>query len=249
MKIKIFVITLGGFILILAGSLTAVILELSSIKSINMDGITEKLYNENNQIMVSIIHSIPPSSYETLKLPSSWAEIMTVSSDNLVILASTNISNKGKYIYSIKGLLDQAKGILAQMKSNKPSVIRSKDYIVAVIPYQANMIIVGLKPKTWEKNLINSQFDEMNKTSSAIYRNLIFLAGTGIGISIVVSFLITLAVSGYLSEFSKSMKALSLGDMDAELPASKGKDLAVFTESFIRIKTSLSMALKRLNDK
>jgi methyl-accepting chemotaxis protein len=249
MKIKIFIITLAGFILILAGSLTAVVLELSSIKNINTDGITEKLYNENNQIMSSIIQAIPPSTYETLKLPSSWAEIMTVNSDNLAIIASTKLSNKGKYIYNIPGLLDQAKAILAQMKNMKPSVIRSKDYIVAVIPYQANTFIIGLKPKTWEKNLINSQFHEMNNMSSDIYRNLIILTGAGILISIVLSFLITLAVSGYLSEFSKSMKALSLGDLDAKPPVSKGKDMAVFTESFIRIKTSLSMALDRLKDK
>jgi methyl-accepting chemotaxis protein len=249
MKKKIFITSLAGFILILAGSLTAVLLEMSSIKSINTDGITEKLYNENNLIMSSIIHLIPPSSYESLKLPSSWAEIMTVNSDNLAILASTNKSNKGKYIYTIPGLLDQAKDILAQMKNMKPSVIRSKDYIVAVIPYQANTFIIGLKPKTWEKNLINTQFDEMNNMSSHIYRNLIILAVLGILISIVLSFLITLAVSGYLSEFSKSIKALSLGNLDAEPPVSKGKELAVFTESFIRIKTSLIMALQRLKDK
>ena len=128
---------------------------------------------------------------------------MTVNSDNLEILASTNKSNKGKYIYIIPGLLDQAKAILAQMKNLKPSVIRSKDYIVAVIPYQANTFIIGLKPKTWEKNIIDSQFNEMNNMSSNIYRNLILLAVLGILISIVLSFLITLAVSGYLSEFSK----------------------------------------------
>jgi methyl-accepting chemotaxis protein len=249
MKKKIFITSLAGFILILAGSLTAVLLEMSSIKSINTDGITEKLYNENNQIMSSIIHLIPPSSYESLKLPSSWAEIMTVNSDNLSILASTNKNNKGKYIYTIPGLLDQAKTILAQMKNMKPSVIRSKDYIVAVIPYQANTFIIGLKPKTWEKNLINSQFDEMNNMSSDIYRNLIILAVLGILISIVLSFLITLTVSGYLSQFSKSIKALSLGNLDAEPPASKGRELAVFTDSFIRIKTSLIMALQRLKDK
>jgi methyl-accepting chemotaxis protein len=249
MKIKIFIITLAGFILMLIGSLTAVVLELSSINNINMDGITEKLYKENNQIMSSIIQAIPPSSYETIKLPSSWAEIMTVNSDNLVVLASTNKSNKGKYIYSIPGLLDQAKGILAQIKTSKPAVIQSKGYIVAVIPYQANTFIIGLKPKTWEKNLINSQFNEMNKKSSAIYKNIIILAVAGILISIVLAFLISLTVSGFLAEITKSIKALSLGDMDIEAPVSKGKDMAVFTESFIRIKTSLSMALERLKDK
>ena len=249
MKIKIFIITLAGFILMLIGSLTAVVLELSSIKNINMDGITEKLYEENNQIMSSIIQAIPPSSYDTIKLPSSWAEIMTVNSDNLVIIDSTNKSNKGKYIYSIPGLLDQAKGILAQIKTSKSAVIQSKDYIVAVIPYQANTFILGLKPKTWEKNLINSQFDEMNKTSSAIYKNLIILAVAGILISIVLAFLISLTVSGFLAEITRSIKALSLGDMDIEVPASKGKDLTVFKESFIRIKTSLNMALDRLKDK
>ncbi len=249
MKKKIFITSLAGFILVLAGSLTAVLLEMSSIKRINTDGITEKLYNENSQIMSSIINLVPPSSYENLKLPSSWAEIMTVNSDDLAILASTNKSSKGKYIYTIPGLLDQAKAILGQMKSMKPAVIRSKDYIVAVVPYQANTFIIGLKPKTWEKNLIGSQFDAMNNMSSDIYRNLIIMAVIGILISIVLSFLTTLAVAGYLSKFSKSMKALSLGNLNAEPPVSKGKELAVFTDSFIRIRTSLVMALRRLEDK
>jgi hypothetical protein len=249
MKIKIFFIALAGFILVLAGSLTLVIFELSSLKNINMDGVTEKLYKENNQIMSSIIQAIPPSSYETLKLPASWAEIMTVNSDSLVILASTNKNNMGKYVYSIPGLLDQAKDILAQMKKSKPAEIQSKDYVVAVIPYQANTFIIGLKPKTWEKGLISSQLAEMNRTSSAIYKSLIILAGSGIFISIALAFLISLTLSGYLAEFSKSIKALSLGDMEINAPASKGKDLAVFSESFSRIKTSLVMALDRLKDK
>jgi methyl-accepting chemotaxis protein len=246
MKIKVFIITLAGFIFILAVSLTVVFFKLSSIENINMDGTTEKLYVENTRIMSLIIHNIPPTSYETLKLPPSWAEIMTVNPENLQIISSTNKSNNGKYIYSIPGLLDQAKGILTQMKNPKPAFIRSKDYMVAVIPYQANTFIIGLKPKTWEKNLINAQSDDMNKASSAITRMLILLACAGILISIVLSFLISIKVSSYLAEFSKSIKALSLGDMNAEPPASKGKDLAVFADSFARIKISLVMALDRL---
>jgi hypothetical protein len=249
MKIKIFFTAFAGFILVVVGSLTLVIFELPSLKSINMDGITEKLYKENNQIMSSIIQAVPPSSYGKINLPASWAEIMSVNPENLVILNSTNKNNVGKYIYSIPGLLDQAKDILAQMKKSKPAEIQSKDYIVAVIPYQANTFIIGLKPKTWEKDLISSQFTEMNKTSSAIYKNLIILALTGLFISIILAFLLTFTVTGYLVEFSKSIKALSLGDLDINPPTSKGKDLAVFTESFIRIRTSLVMALDRLKDK
>ena len=45
------------------------------------------------------------------------------------------------------------------------------------------------------------------------------------------------------------MKALSLGDWTPEPPVSKGKDLAVFTESFTRIKTSLIMALDRMKER
>jgi len=246
MKIKIFIITLAGFIFILAVSSAVVFFELSSIENINMDGTTEKLYVENTRIMSSIIHNIPPTSYETIKLPPSWAEIMTVNPENLQIISSTNKSNNGKYIYSIPGLLDQAKGILAQMKNPKPAFIKSKDYMVAVVPYQANIFIIGLKPKTWEKNLINSQTDDMNKKSSAISKKILLLACAGILISIILSSLISIKVSRYLVEFSQSIKALSLGDMNVEPPVLRGKDIAVFSDSFARIKISLVMALERL---
>lgn len=249
MKTKIFIITLAGFILIIAGSLTVVVFGLSSIGNINMEGTVEKLYEENTRIMSSIINNIPPASYENLKLPPSWAEIMTVNPENLQIISSTNKSNNGKYIYSIPGLLDQAKGILAQMKNPKPAFVKSKDYMVAVVPYQPDMFIIGLKPRAWEKDLIDSQVDDMNKKSSALSKNLILLACAGLLISIVLSTLISIKVSKYLAEFSLSIKALSLGDMNAEPPQLKGKDMAVFSDSFTRIKFSLVMALERLKKK
>lgn len=249
MKIKVFIITLAGFIIILAGSMAAVLFELSSIGNINMDGATEKLYLENTTIMSSIIHNIPPASYETIKLPPSWAEIMTVNPENLQIISSTNKANNGKYIYSIPGLLDQAKGILAQMKNPKPALIKSKDYMVAVVPYQTDMFIIGLKQKAWEKDLIDSQVNAMNKESSAVSKKIILLACAGILISIVLSFFISIKVSKYLAEFSSSIKALSLGDMNAEPPLLKGKDMAAFSDSFARIKISLAMALERLKKK
>ncbi len=249
MKIKVFIITMAGFILILAGSIAVVVSGLSSIENINMEGSVEKLYEENTRIMSSIIHNIPPASYETIELPPSWAEIMTVNPENLQIISSTNKANNGKYIYSIPGLLDQAKGILAQMKNPKPAFVKSKDYMVAVVPYQQDMFIIGLKPKAWEKDLIDSQVNDMNKESSAISKKLILLACAGLIISIVLSSLISIKVSKYLSEFSLSIKALSLGDMNAEPPALKGKDMAVFSDSFARIKISLLMALERLKQK
>ncbi|HEY9162575.1 MAG TPA: hypothetical protein VIS94_15970 [Desulfomonilia bacterium] len=249
MKIKVFIITMAGFIIILAGSMAAVLYELSSIGKINMDGATEKLYMENTRIMSSIIQNIPPTSYETIKLPPSWAEIMTVNPQNLQIISSTNKADNGKYIYSIPGLLDQAKGILAQMKAPKPDFIKSKDYMVAVVPYQPDMFIIGLKPKTWEKDLISSQVDYMNKESSAVLKKLLLLACAGIIISIVLSLLISIKVSKYLAEFSLSIKALSLGDLNAEPPVLKGKDMAAFSDSFARIKFSLVMALERLKKK
>jgi methyl-accepting chemotaxis protein len=117
------------------------------------------------------------------------------------------------------------------------------------VPYQPDMFIIGLKPKTWEKDLISSQVDYMNKESSAVSKKLLLLACAGIIISIVLSLLISTKVSKYLAEFSLSIKALSLGDMNAEPPVLKGKDMAAFSDSFARIKFSLVMALERLKKK
>jgi methyl-accepting chemotaxis protein len=108
------------------------------------------------------------------------------------------------------------------------------------------MFIIGLKPKAWEKNLIDSQAGDMNKESWAISKKLLLLSCAGLLISIVLSSLISIKVSKYLAELSSSIKALSLGDMNAAPPVLKGKDMAVFSDSFARIKISLLMALERL---
>lgn len=249
MKKKVFIVTLAGFIIIIALSMAAVVMELSSADDINLNGLTGNLYKENNLIMNTIIQTIPPSSYETLKLPPSWAEIMTVDAGSLVILNSTDKNSIGKYVYSKQGVLDQAKGILSRMKSGKPAVIQSKDYTVAIVPYQADTFIIGLKPKAWEKDLVNSQYADMQKASSSAFRKLLILAFIGILTAVIVSFYISSALTRYLAQLSASMKALSLGDMNAEPPVSRDKDLSVFSESFIRIRTSLDMALNRLKAK
>jgi hypothetical protein len=249
MKLKTFIITFAGFIIILSGSIIGVIYELSSIRDMNLNAITDRLYNENIKIMSEIIANIPPDSYGTLNLPSSWAQIYYVDTQSLTILASTTQADKGKYIYSVPNLLDQGKAIIRCFKTGKPSVIKAKDYLIVAVPAGKTGFAIGLKPRSWEAALINSQLHDISKMSSAIIRNLIIFAFLGIVLSFFLAMIISWLLSGMTTLLFKNLEDLSLGNLEAEPPSLKAGENKVFRDSFIRIKTSLKMALERLGAK
>jgi HAMP domain-containing protein len=247
MKIKVFLIVcLGAFIMLLISSIL-VYTQMRAMNDINLNALTESLYNEDSKILSWILSSVPTDRITAMKLPDTWAEILVVNNNDLVVSSSTNPTHTGLPLYRHPELLDQASFLMDSMKVGKPATVRTSEYMVVVQPINADQTIIALKPKAWEKGLVSEQDAKIRKDVSATTRTLVIFLGVGLLITFLISYLIATAVVNPTRKLMDALEALSLGDFDYEIKGAGGKDMEAFIESFLRLKASLVMALERIS--
>jgi nitrogen fixation/metabolism regulation signal transduction histidine kinase len=247
MKIKVFLIVCLGAAIMLLFSSILVYTQMRAMQNISFDTLTESLYNEDSTILSWILSSVSTDRIDTMKLPDSWAEIFVVNNNDLVVASSTNQSHKGLPLHRHPELLDQAPSLIEAMKAGKPTALKTSQYMVVIHPTSADQTIVALKPKAWEKGLVSQQDAQIRKDRSAITRTLLIFLGIGLFIAILISFLIAFIVVNPTRKLLNAFEALSLGDFDYEIKEAWGEDMKTFTESFLRLKASLVMALERIS--
>jgi HAMP domain-containing protein len=62
-----------------------------------------------------------------------------------------------------------------------------------------------------------------------------------------MAFIITRTVAAPTSHALEALEALSLGDFEHEITKTKSREMESFTESYLRLKTSLEIALDRIS--
>jgi methyl-accepting chemotaxis protein len=246
MRIKVFLITLAGTLSILVISALLIFTQMKAVDNMNLSTLTESLYHEDTKILSWILGTVPLDRLENLKLPESWAEISVVNNSDLTIVSSTNPGRKGSPLHSHPELLDQGNKIIESMKGGKPSMIETKAYMVVVQPVQGNQSVISLKPKKWEKGIVEKQAAQLEKDSTQIMLTLLIFLGAGFIVSLIVSLLVAGMVGKPLRKLKTAFEALSLGDFTHELEEGKGSEMKSISESYLRLKTSLALALERL---
>jgi HAMP domain-containing protein len=247
MKIKVFFIVCIGAAVMLSVSSILVYTQLHAVKSVNMAPLADSLYKQDSKVLTWILSTIPFEKIETMKLPESWAEISVVNNGDLKLATSTNPAHKGIALYSHPQLLDQGSGIVNAIKSRNPSIVSVKDYMVVIQPLNADQSLIALKPKSWEKGLISEYESRLEETTSGFYTMLGIFLIIGVCITVFIAFIITRIVAAPTDNALDAFEALSLGDFDHGIKDVKGKEMEAFTESYLRLKTSLEMALERIS--
>ncbi len=247
MKIKVFFIVCIGAVVMLALSSILIFTQVRSVQKVNLDPLTDSLFKEDSKILTWILSSIPPEKIDTLRLPESWAEIFVVNNSDLQLVSSTNAAHKGVALYKHPDLLDQADKIINAIKSEKPSTVSSKEFMVVVQPLNAEQSIIALKPKAWENALFSEHNKQIKDALSSILTILGIFLIIGSCIAILIAYVITRTVAAPTRHALDALEALSLGDFKHEIEATKSKEMESFTESYLRLKTSLEMALERIS--
>lgn len=246
MKIKVFLIVCTSAILMLVLSSAMIYTQMRSIRAVNLDPLTESLYKEDAKILTWLLSTVPLEKMDNLKLPESWAEIFLVDTGDLQLAASTNQAHKGLPLYHHPLLLDQASVITDAIKTGRSSTTDTPSYMVIIEPAGAGQVLVALKPKAWEQRLVTKQSQEIEgRTRGIIFILAVFLA-TGLLIALGVSFVVTRAVVTPTRQAIDALEALSLGNFDYDLQEAPGREMAVFTESYLRLKASLELALEMI---
>lgn len=244
MKIKVFLIAFLGASIMMLLSSALLYTQMRSIRSVNLDTLSDSLYQEDARILSLLLATVPAEKLETMKLPESWAEIFLTNAADLQVTASTNPSHRGLPLYRHPLLLDQASAIMKAIKTGAPSAVNTASYMVVVHPASTDQILIALKPKAWEKGLVLKQEQEIKAaTKNITLLTAIFLA-VGFFITLVVSFVIARVVVNPTRNIIDAMEALSLGNFEYELKEPSGKKMAVFAESYLRLKASLEIALE-----
>ena len=247
MKIKVFLIVcLGAFIMLLISSIL-VYTQMRAMKNISLNALTESLYNEDSKILSWTLSSVPTDRITAMKLPDTWAEISVVNNNDLIVSSSTNPNHKGLPLHRYPELLDQASLLMEAMKVGKPTTVRTSEYMVVVQPINADQTIIALKPKAGERGLVSDQDAKIRNDVSASARTLLIFLGIGLLMTFLISYIIAVIVVNPTSKLMDAFEALSLGDFDYEIKGAGGKDMEAFTESFLRLKASLIMALERIS--
>jgi len=249
MKIKTFLIVLIGNLIILAVAGGLVYSQLSAVKGINSEGLVDKLYQEDANIMGWAMQAANPDALEGMRLPASWAELMLVDNGTLQILGSTNQAHRQQFMYKVPELLDQGQGIMAALQNNKAATIGTKDYMVAIRPLEGNRSLIGFKPKAWEAQLITDQKSEQTAKVGKVTRTIAVFLGIGAILALIIALLVSLTTGRSMGSLVKALEDLSLGHLDVNPPeVGKDREMSAFVVSFRRIKASLSMALERLGE-
>jgi len=246
MKIKAFIVTFAGTFLVLVISALFIFIQLRAVDNLNLSTLTESLYHEDAKILSWVLATVPVDRLESLKLPESWAEISLVNNGDLTIASSTNPTRKGLPFHTHPELLDQGSKIMESMKSGKPAVVETKAYMVVVQPLNGTQSVISLKPKKWEKGIVEKQDVQLEQESDHIMWTLIIFLGAGAIVCLIVSILVVSTIGGPTKKLMEAFEALSLGDFTHELSRGKGSEMRSFGESYLRLKTSLALALERL---
>lgn len=235
--------------MVLLGSSLLVYTQLRTVQDINLNMLEDKLYSENIEILSWSLKTIDVNSLQKNKLPASWAEIMAVDNNSLVINASTNKEHTGLVLYKLPELLDQASGIIDAIKSKKPMNVNAETYMIAIMPIEDNRSLVGFKPKSWEKALLAEQNSQLNRNTTSTTTILLIYCAAGLILALIAAFVIAHIAAKPTQKVVSAFEQLSIGNFDVELPESGGKVFVSLAESFSRLRTSLMMALERLGGK
>jgi methyl-accepting chemotaxis protein len=249
MKMKAFLITFAATFSILVISALFIFLQLKAVDNMNLSALTESLYHEDAKILTWILGTVPPDRLESLKLPESWAEITLVDNGDLTIMSSTSPARKGSPLHSHPELLDQGDRIIESIKSRKPATVETKAYMVVMQPVDGDQSLISLKPKKWEKEIVEKQDAQLRRDSTRIMWTLAIFLGAGTILCLIVSALVAGFIAGPTKKLMKALEALSLGDFTYELDQGRGAEMKNFSESYLRLKTSLALALERLGRK
>jgi HAMP domain-containing protein len=104
-----------------------------------------------------------------------------------------------------------------------------------------------LKPKAWENGLFSEHNKQMEDASSGILTIMGIFLIIGSCITILIAYVITRTVAAPTGYALDALEALSLGDFKHEIEATKSREMESFTESYLRLKTSLEIALDRIS--
>lgn len=248
MRLRIFVpvAVVSCFMVLVCSAL--VFFHVHALRSVDLDPLTESLSAENTKVLLWILEHVPGDRIEAMKLPESWAEIFVLNPESLVLTGSTNPSHKGLPLYRHPLLLDAAGVVVEAMKTGRPTRAMTKDYSLAVVPTASGDVLIALKPKAWERNLVKNQSDRIEKVTSRLAYLVVGFVCLGMALSLAAAYLVTVWVSGPFRKALSSFEALSLGDFgNPPENVVSGKEGEIFEESFIRLKTSLETALDMLS--
>jgi hypothetical protein len=247
MKIKVFFIVCIGAVLMLGLSSVLIFTQLHSVQKVNLDPLSDSVLKEDSKILTWILSAIPPEKIDTLKLPESWAEIFVVNNNDLQLVSSTNKAHKGVALYKHPALLDHADKIVNAIKTRKPSSVSIKEYMIVIQPLTAEQSIVALKPNAWENALFSNHNKQMEEASSGILTVMGIFLIIGSCITILTAYVITRTVAAPTTFALEALEALSLGDFNHEIKTTKSREMESFTESYLRLKTSLELAIERIS--
>ncbi len=243
MKLKVFLIVLAGSMLMLAISSALVFTQMRSVRSVDLSPLADSLYQEDARILSFILASVDPARIDTLKLPPSWAELFLVNTADLQLTASTDPSHRGMPLYRHPQLLDQAEAIIGSIRKGAGSTVSTPGYMVVMQPLGSGSMIVALKPKAWEKGLVAKQEQEIASRTYRITLVLGIFLAVGLLLSLALAWGVSRTVAGPVKKALDALEALSLGDFEYDLDENATHEMGLFVESYLRVKTSLEMAL------
>jgi HAMP domain-containing protein len=243
MKLKVFLIVLAGSMLMLAISAALVFVQVRSVRSVDLSPLADSLYQEDARILSFILASVDPAKIDSLRLPPSWAEIFLVNTPDLQLTASTEPSHRGMPLYRHPQLLDQAEAITGAIRKGAASTVSTPGYMVVMQPQGSDSMIIALKPKAWEKGLVAKQEQEITSRTYRITLVLGIFLAVGLILSLALAWVVSRTVAGPVGRALDALEALSLGDFDHDLDEKATSEMGLFVESYLRVKTSLEMAL------
>ncbi|HHO76124.1 MAG TPA: hypothetical protein ENN05_06810 [Deltaproteobacteria bacterium] len=246
MKLKIFTIVFIALIIMLTGSAFMMFSQTQKVQEIDLQVLEDSLYTENIEILSWTMNSIDLDSFGKDPLPASWAEIMVVDNDSLVIISSTNKDHEGLVMYKLPELLDQANPIMDSIKNTTGMAVHTDTYLVAIKPLKDNRSLLGFKPRSWEKGLLAEQNALIKARFGSAATILIVYFSAGLLLSLLTALCISIVVIIPIQKVISAFEELSMGNLDAEIPKTRGKAFESLVDSFTRLRTSLIMALERL---
>ncbi len=246
MKSRVFLIVCVGAVLMLVLSSVMVYSQMRSLRAVNLDPLTDSLFREDAKILTWILSVVPHEKIDTLELPESWAEIFLVNTGDLQLTSSTNQAHKDMPLYRHPLLLDQASLITDAIKTGRSSLTNTPAYLVVIEPAGTGQILVALKPRAWEQGLVSKQSQEIETRTMGITLIMAIFLAAGLLIALAISCMVTKAVVTPTRQAMEALEALSLGNFDYDLKDAPGREMVVFTESFLRLKTTLELALEMI---
>jgi len=249
MKIKLFSIVFITFFIVLTCSAFIMYTQFRKVQDIDLKVLQDRLYTENTNILSWAMNSLDLDTLGDNPVPDSWAELMVVDNESLVISSTTNKKHKGLVMYQLPELLDQAKGIMDAIKTKSATTVRADTYIVSVMPLGNNRSLLGFKPVLWEQGLLEQQNSQIKNSFESTTILLIAFYAAGLILTFLIALFIANNAVKPLQSAISSFEELSMGNFDTEIPNLKGKSFESLIESFFRLRTSLMMALERLGGK